>query len=101
MVRTIDSPQAGMGIAKLALGLLAVVLGHAAYVFFRVPNNPSAIDALASSDFILPAFLAFIGFYWLLRGRKMHLLPPWVGAFLLTLLSLWLSLLLPFNTYGT
>lgn len=93
-----------MGIAKLALGLLAVVLGHAAYVFFVYRARVVRHAALASSDFILfalPALLAFIGFYWLLCGRKMHLLPPWVGAFLLTLLSLWLSLLLPFNTYGT
>jgi Zn-dependent protease with chaperone function len=93
-----------MGTAKLALGLLAVVLGHAAYVFFIYRARVLTHSPLASSDFIvfaLPALLAFGGFYWLLRGRKMHLLPPWVAAFLLTLLSLWLNLLLPFNVYGT
>jgi len=51
--------------------------------------------------FLFPVVVAFIGYYFLLRARAVRVIPLWVAAFLLTLLSFSLSLLLPFNMYGT
>jgi hypothetical protein len=51
--------------------------------------------------FALPAIVVFSGYFFLLRARAIRIIPPWVAAFLLTLLSFWLSFLLPFNIYGT
>jgi hypothetical protein len=51
--------------------------------------------------FALPVIVAFAGYFFLLRARPARVIPPWVGAFLLTVLSFCLSLLLAFNTFGT
>jgi hypothetical protein len=51
--------------------------------------------------FLLPAVVAFAGYYFLLQARVERTIPPWVLAFLFTLLSFSLSLLLPFDVYGT
>jgi len=79
-------------------------MAHAAYTFVLYRARVLTHSAVASSDFLLfalPAIVAFAGYYFLLRARAVRTVPPWVAAFLLTLLSFSLSLLLPFNVYGT
>jgi hypothetical protein len=95
-------PRIGVGI--FVGGLVAIAAAHSAYVFFLYRARVITHSCIASSDFVLfalPALLAFAGYYALLAVRRPTWIPHWVGAFLLTLLSLWLSMLLPFNTHGT
>jgi hypothetical protein len=79
-----------------------ITLAHVAVVFLlygqrvRVNFLPSEILWL-----LTPAVAAFVGYYAVLRRRRSVNMPSWVAAFLLTLLSLSLSLYLTFNTYGT
>ncbi len=104
MVSTTDSSGARIGVFPLICGLVALVLAHAAYSFVLYRARVLTHSAIASSDFLLfalPAIVVFVGCFFLLRARAVRIIPPWVAAFLLTLLSIWLSLLIPFNTYGT
>ena len=104
MVSTIDSPPRRIGVVPLIFGLVALAIAHAAYTFVLYRARALTHSAIASSDFLLfalPAIVVFSGYFFLLRARAVHIMPRWVGAFLLTVLSFWLSLLLPFNTYGT
>jgi hypothetical protein len=104
MVSTTDSSVARIGVLPLICGLVALVLAHAAYTFVLYRARDLTHSAIASSDFLLfalPAIVVFIGCFFLLRARAVRIIPPWVGAFLLTALSCWLSVLLPFNIYGT
>jgi hypothetical protein len=104
MVSTTDSSQPRISVVQLICGLAALGVAHAAYSFALYRARVITHSAVASSDFLLFALLAivvFSGYLLLLRARRVRIIPPWVGAFLLTLLSVWLSLLLPFNTYGT
>jgi hypothetical protein len=104
MVSTIDSPPPRISAILLICGLVALALAHAAYSFLFYRARVLTHSAIASSDFLLfalPAIVVFGGYFFLLRARSVRIIPPWVGAFLLTVLSFWLSFLLPFNTYGT
>ena len=85
-------------------GLVALVLAHAAYTFVFYRARALTHSAISSSDFLLfalPSIIVFVGCFLLLRARAVRIIPPWVGAFLFTVLSFWLSFLLPVNTYGT
>jgi hypothetical protein len=104
MVSTIDSSPPRISIVSLICGVVALAMAHAAYTFVLYRARVLTHSAVASSDFLLfalPAIVAFAGYYFLLRARAVRTVPPWVAAFLLTLLSFSLSLLLPFNVYGT
>ena|SRR5437660_7294232 len=103
MVSTLHSSPR-ISLARLIGGLIVVMVAHAGYVFFLYRARVLTQSVIASSDFLLfalPAILAFAGYFFLLRARAVRIMPPWAAAFLLTVLSFWLSLLLPFNTYGT
>ena len=104
MVSAIESSPRVASLRKLAGAVAGVAVLHGGYVFvvYRLRHLKQA--AFASSDFLLfglPALLAFAAFYWLLGGRHPNWLPRWVAALLLTVVSSWFSLLLPFDAYGT
>jgi hypothetical protein len=104
MVSTIGSSPRRISVVPLICGLVALAMAHAAYTFVLYRARALTHSAIGSSDFLLfalPAIVVFSGYFFLLRARAVRIIPPWVGAFLLTVLSFWLSLLLPFNTYGT
>ena len=104
MVSAIGSSQRVGSLSRLGCAVAAVVVLHAAYVFVVYRLRHLTPSAFASSDFLLfglPALLAFAAFYWLLGGRHPAWLPRWVAALFLTIISSWLSVLVPFNAYGT
>ena len=104
MVSTIDPSPRRISVVPFICGLVALAMAHAAYTFALYRARVLTHSAIASSDvllFALPAIVVFGGYLFLLRARALRIIPPWVGAFLLTVLSFWLSFLLPFNTYGT
>lgn len=104
MVSTTDSSRSRITAVQLICGLVALVVAHAAYTFLFYRARVLTHSAIASSDvllFALPAIVVFARCFFLLRARAVHIIPAWVAAFLLTLLSIWLSVLIPFNTYGT
>ena len=104
MVSTTDSSRTRISVVQLICGLVAIMVAHAAYAFVLYRARVLTHSAIASSDFLLfalPAIVVFAGCFFLLRARAVRIIPPWVAAFLLTLLSIWLSMLIPFNTYGT
>lgn len=104
MVTRTDSSRARISVVQLICGLVALAVAHAAYTFFLYRARALTHSAIASSDFLLftlPAMVVYSGIFFLFRARAVRIIPPWVVAFLLTILSIWLSLLLPFNTYGT
>ena len=104
MVRAIEPSLGTMGLAKRACGVVAVALAHAAYVFLVYRARHLTHGGLASSDLVLfglPALAAFAAYYWLVGGRRVSWPPRWLVAFVLTVVSFWLSLLVPLNTYGT
>jgi uncharacterized membrane protein YjjB (DUF3815 family) len=81
-----------------------VILSHIIAVFLLYGMGRQIVAAglpPAFTVFGLPMILAYLGYYFLLRAGKPRTMPSWIGAFLLTLLSLSLSLPLPFNVYGT
>jgi len=103
MTSTIDSSPR-MSALQLVCSLVAVAAVHVAYTFVFYRARVVSHSAVASSDFLLFALaviVAFVGYFFLLRARAARMIPPWVGAFLLTVLSFCLSLLLAFNTFGT
>jgi hypothetical protein len=104
MVSTINSSPSRISVVALICGLVGVAMAHAAYTFVLYRARVVTHSAIASSDFLLfalPAIVVFCGYFFLLRARGLRIIPPSVAAFLLTVLSFWLSFLLPFNTYGT
>jgi hypothetical protein len=106
MVDAPTSPLASPRLSGLSvvLGVLSVISLHVVAVLLLYPRGRLVSSTGIPAElivFLLPAALGFSSYLWLLRARKIRLMPPWVGAFLLTLLSFWLSLLLPFNIYGT
>ena len=104
MVSMVDSSLSRISAAKLTCALISVALAHVAYTFFLYRARVLTHSSAASSDFVLfalPALLAFTAYLFLVRARAIRKIPPWVAAFLLTFLSLCLSLYLAFNTYGT
>jgi hypothetical protein len=85
-------------------GIICLIAVHVAIVFLLYGSRGSVRSFAVPSEFVVflfPAGVAFTGYYFLLRARAVRVIPPWVAAFLLTLLSFSLSLLLPFNIYGT
>ncbi len=104
MVSAIDSSERAGSLSKLGGAVAAFVVLHAGYVFVVYRSRRLTPSPFASSDFLLfglPALLAIAAFYWLLRGRHPAWLPRWVAALFLTVVSSWLSVLLPFTAYGT
>jgi hypothetical protein len=104
MVSTTDSSSPRISGVQLVCGLVVLAVAHAGYTFVLYRARVLTHSAIASSDFLLfalPAIVVFCGYFFLLRARALRIMPPWVGAFLLTVLSFSLSLLLPFNVYGT
>jgi len=91
--------HARLNIPALAAVIVAVVGVHVAIVFFLYGRRPLGVP----SEFALaaPAAAAFAAYYLLLRAHPSRIIPPWVAAFLITLVSLWLSLVAAFNAYGT
>jgi hypothetical protein len=103
MVSTVNSSPR-MSALHLVCGLVGIAMAHVGYTFVLYRARVLTHSGIASSDFflfVLPALLAFSGYFLLLRARAIRVIPPWVAAFLLTLLSFSLSLLLPFSIYGT
>jgi hypothetical protein len=104
MVNTIDSSRSRMKVTQFTCGLVVFVMAHVAYTFVFYRARVLTHSSIASSDFLLfglPAIFAFTGYYFLLRARAVRMIPPSVAALLLTFVSFSLSLLLPFNVYGT
>ncbi len=104
MVSAIERSGRAASLAKRAGGVVAVALAHGSYVFLVYRARHLASGDLASSDFILfgiPALAAFAVYYWLVGDRRASWPPRWLVAFALTAASFFLSLLVPFNTYGT
>ena len=102
MVSTIV-PASRIGLLQFIGGLAAIVAAHAAYTFVFYRARVLTHSAVALSDlllFALPATLAFTGYFFLLRARGVRRIQPWIGAFLLTVLSFSLSLLLPLARTG-
>jgi hypothetical protein len=82
----------------------AVIACHAVYFFLVYRARVLTHSAFASSDlslFYLPVLVVFAGFASLLRRRGTSWVLSIALAFLLTFVSVWLSLLIPFNMYGT
>lgn len=82
----------------------AIVVCHAIYFFTVYRARVLAHSGFASSDLLLiylPLFIVFAAFALLLRARHTSRVVMLVLAFLFTLLSFWLSILIPFNMYGT
>jgi hypothetical protein len=82
--------------ARVVAGIVVVIVFHIVAVFLVFGSGMTSFAA-----FVLPMILAYLGYYFLLRAGRPRIIPFWVGAFLLTLLSLCLSLPLPFNVYGS
>lgn len=82
--------------AQIVAGIVLVTVSHIAAVFLLYGSGLPSFDV-----FVLPMVLAYLGYYFLLRAGGPGIIPSWVGAFLLTMLSLCLSLPLPFNVYGS
>jgi hypothetical protein len=99
-----DSASARLSLAPFVAGIICVIVVHVATVFLLYGSRAFVRSFAAPPElvvFLFPAVGAFAGYYFLLRARAVRMILLWVGAFLLTFLSLWLSLLLAFNTNGT
>jgi hypothetical protein len=106
MVSTARSHSAStqLSLAPFVAGIICVIVVHVAIVFLFYGSRGFVRSFAVPSEFVIflfPAVVAFTGYYLLLRARAVRMIPPSVAAFLLTLLSFSLSLLLPFNVYGT
>src|SRR4029077_9403411 len=99
-----DSAPTRLDLTPFVAGIICLIVAHIAIVFLLYGTRafvPSFAVPREFLVFLFPAVGAFTGYYFLLRARAVRMILPWVGAFLLTFLSFWLSLLLAFNTYGT
>ena len=97
------SPPSRLSITPFIAGIACLVVGHVALVFLLYGSRAFVRSFALPSEFVVflvPAALACTGYYLLLRARASSIMPS-VAAFLLTLFSFSLSLLLAFNTYGT
>ena len=102
MVSTIEHTQPGR--AKLALGVVLVAIAHVACIFVAYRARALTHAGLWSSDlivFALPTVLAIAAYFGFLRSWRMSWLVAVVVSLVLTFLSLWVGLLIAFNTYGT
>jgi hypothetical protein len=87
-----------------ALLAVAVVILDAVYFFVVYRARVITESAFASSDFFLiyfPLLIVFAAFTWLWQARGRSRTLSVVLALPLTFLSFSLSLLIPFNMYGT
>jgi len=103
-VSTIDSSASRLRALQLIGGLFILAAAHVVYTFFVYRARVLTHSAMASSDvvlFLVPAVVIFFGFFLLLRVHGVRAVWSCLAAFPLTLVSFWLSLLLPFNIYGT
>ena len=90
--------------ATVAIVLALVAIGHVATVFLLYGSRafvrsvplPSKVVVLA-----LPAAIAYAGYYFTLRTRRLRVMPAWAAAFPLTFVSFVLGLFVSVNTYGT
>jgi hypothetical protein len=106
MVSTARSSSAPirLSLTPFIAGIASLVVGHVAIVFFLYGSRAFVRSLALPSEFVVflfPAAVAFTGYYLLLRARASSIMPSWVAAFLLTLFSFSLSLVLAFNTHGT
>jgi hypothetical protein len=83
-------------------GVVFIAIVHMAIVFLLYGQRVR-VSFLSSEVLwlLIPAVAACVGYYAVLRRRHSVNMPSWVGAFLLTLCSLSLSVYLAFNTYGS
>jgi hypothetical protein len=89
---------------RVVAGIMLVIAFHIVAVFLLYGVGRQVVAAGFPGGFtvfVLPMMLSYLGYYFLLHAGKPRIIPCWVGAFLLTLLSLCLSLPLPFNVYGS
>ena len=98
------SESTRLSLAPFVAGIVCSVVGHVVIVFFLYGSRAFVRSLAVPSElvvFLFPAAIAFTGYYLLLRAHGVRMIPPPVAAFLLTLLSFSLSLLLAFSVYGT
>ena len=91
-------------LASFVVGIICLLVFHIGIVFLLYGSRAFVRSFAVPWEFIVflfPAAVVFTGYYFLLRARAVRVIPPWVAAFLLTLVSFSLSLLLPFNVYGS
>jgi hypothetical protein len=101
---SLPQPAARLTWPRFALFAILLIICHAAYFFFGYRDRALHHSVFPSSDFLLiylPLFIVFAAFLVLLRARRIHPVSMFVFALLLTFLSFCLSLLIPFNVYGT
>jgi hypothetical protein len=99
-----DSASTRLSLAPFAAGVICLIVVHIAIVFLLCGSRAFVRSFAVPSEFVvffLPAVAAFTGYYFLLRARAVRVIPPGLAAFLLTVLSFSLSLLLAFNACGT
>ncbi len=98
------SASTQLSLATFVAGIICLIAVHVVIVFLLYGSRTFVRSFAVPSEFVVflfPVVVAFIGYYFLLRARAVRVIPLWVAAFLLTLLSFSLSLLLTFNMYGT
>ena len=99
-----DSASTRLSLAPFMAGIICLIVLHIAIVFLLYGSRAFVRSFALPSElvvFFFPAVVAFTGYCFLLRTRAVRMIPPWLAAFLLTILSFSLSLLLAFNAYGT
>jgi hypothetical protein len=99
-----DSASTRLSLAPFVAGIICVIVVHIAIVFLLYRSRAFVRSFAVPSEFVVfvfPAVVAFTGYYFLLRARAAPGISRWVVAFMLTVLSSSLSLLVPFNMYGT
>jgi hypothetical protein len=90
--------------AKRVLGIGVVAIAHVAYIVVAYRSRALTPPGLWSSDvvvFALPTLLAFGGYVCFLHRPRTSWLLAFMVSIVLTFLSLWVSLFIAFNTYGT
>jgi len=99
-----NSSETRLSTARVVAGIVLVIVFHVVAVFLLSGIGRQIVAVGLPGSFtvlVLPMILAYLGYYFLLCAGRPRIIPSWVGAFLLTLLSLCLSLPLPFNVYGS
>jgi hypothetical protein len=86
-----DSASTRLSLAPFAAGVICLIVVHIAIVFLLCGSR-----AFVRSFAVPSEFVAFF-----LPAVAVRVIPPGLAAFLLTVLSFSLSLLLAFNAYGT
>ena len=84
------------------MGLVGTV--HVAYIFITYRARTLTHGRLWSSDvvvFALPTLLAVVGYVGLFHTRRISWPIAVIVGIVLAFFSLWIGLLIAFNTYGT